>query len=505
MANPESHNPIDDERLSAYLDGELSDPERAEVEARIASDAVADRLVSELRQLSNTLQRLPREKADPALRQQVLARIAAHDANGGDVAVARPETSKNPRGWFWAVAAIAAALMLTLYLPETEEDELPAIAGAEHFRREIPASESSDFSVENEVLGRGVAQERRDVAARQRRSELKIIKPMEEVAAAPGSRLEKEESDAVSFLADSPQAPKGEGLQVDDFADAADAAVLGLESNESLAEGQVFVCPTTVDITCERPQSGLASFQQLLHANNVQFRGEPQEQSQLVEPFFASRGARQEPEIAEAVVVEANQQQIDQILSAVHRDDSTYKQVVVYPTPTTIGSVFSGRGGGGGGELASDESRWGMSRWQQYQRPGPQPPTVVPSTVDTLEAGADAQTSRAKVSQEKGEKNRESLPGADDDRVPQQLYGWAVQLDLRKQRGQRQLGRNVEPLAGYGALARENSPESTPAVTSRAAAAGEPTTDLEAAQEDPNRVQVLFLLRNADLVREATE
>lgn len=48
-----------DELLSAYLDGELTAAEQAEVERLLATDPAARQLLDELRTLSATLQALP--------------------------------------------------------------------------------------------------------------------------------------------------------------------------------------------------------------------------------------------------------------------------------------------------------------------------------------------------------------------------------------------------------------------------------------------------------------
>jgi len=60
------------ELLSAYLDGELTAAEQAEMERLLAQNAVARQLLDELRALRNTLQALPQEQLAEDLSRQVL-------------------------------------------------------------------------------------------------------------------------------------------------------------------------------------------------------------------------------------------------------------------------------------------------------------------------------------------------------------------------------------------------------------------------------------------------
>ena len=60
------------ELFSAYLDGELSAAEQAEMERLLATSPAARQLLDELHALSNTLQSLPQEKLGEDLSQHVL-------------------------------------------------------------------------------------------------------------------------------------------------------------------------------------------------------------------------------------------------------------------------------------------------------------------------------------------------------------------------------------------------------------------------------------------------
>src|SRR2546423_548069 len=65
---------LDDELLSAYLDGELSTDERAAVEARLATDPAAQQLLHELRSVSQSVQALPTESVGRDVSDEVIRR-----------------------------------------------------------------------------------------------------------------------------------------------------------------------------------------------------------------------------------------------------------------------------------------------------------------------------------------------------------------------------------------------------------------------------------------------
>ncbi len=64
----------DDERLSAYLDGELSAPEQAQLEARLVVDPELRQLVDELRAVRQQLEILPEYRLQSTFAEQVLRR-----------------------------------------------------------------------------------------------------------------------------------------------------------------------------------------------------------------------------------------------------------------------------------------------------------------------------------------------------------------------------------------------------------------------------------------------
>jgi anti-sigma factor RsiW len=111
MADMESSESFDDELLSAYVDGELDEDQRAQVEERLRDDPRGKQLVDELRDLSATLQALPREQVGSDLRAGVMQQIEAKVISPSS----REDRGSGMRRWAWAAMAIAATLLLSVY------------------------------------------------------------------------------------------------------------------------------------------------------------------------------------------------------------------------------------------------------------------------------------------------------------------------------------------------------------------------------------------------------
>src|SRR6478609_3128068 len=74
MTDKPSHHELDDELLSAYMDGELSADERAAVEARLTTDQAAQQLLHELRSVSQSVQAMPTESLGRDLSEEIVRR-----------------------------------------------------------------------------------------------------------------------------------------------------------------------------------------------------------------------------------------------------------------------------------------------------------------------------------------------------------------------------------------------------------------------------------------------
>lgn len=124
---------FNEELITAYLDGELTADEQAQVEQALASDARLRQLHDDLRTLRNSLQALPQQKLDASFAERVVraarqAQVPPGDAepevlvkthHGHDTTV-RP-AQHEPLAWrvvVWTIAGLAAAVVVVLFLPK---------------------------------------------------------------------------------------------------------------------------------------------------------------------------------------------------------------------------------------------------------------------------------------------------------------------------------------------------------------------------------------------------
>jgi negative regulator of sigma E activity len=119
------------ERLSAYLDGELTAAERAEVEAHLAACAACAALLATMGEVDDVARELPVEAPSgyfDSFPGRVRARIATEGAP--PARPARPRAHRRLPAWTWAAAA---ALLLAVITPMT----IPNL-----MRARIPASDA---------------------------------------------------------------------------------------------------------------------------------------------------------------------------------------------------------------------------------------------------------------------------------------------------------------------------------------------------------------------------
>ncbi len=150
MADTQANDAFDDELLSAYVDGELSGDQAAQVEQRLSVDPKAKQLVEEMRALSDTLQAMPCETANKDLREAVLQRTVTLPREG--------RATRGVRRWGWAAMALAAGLLLMVFQPTEERDGQP-LASVDASRKEAAepapewqASMAADAEVDEEML-----------------------------------------------------------------------------------------------------------------------------------------------------------------------------------------------------------------------------------------------------------------------------------------------------------------------------------------------------------------
>ena len=143
MSDKEPNFELDDELLSAYLDGELSADERAAVEARLAADPAARQLLHELRSVSQAVQGLPpktlgRDLTDEIVRHARDAKIAASPSESSLLGDTLPKITifGSPRAWIWASLALAAGLLIMFFQSDNERAKnLPQVA--QHTERKL--------------------------------------------------------------------------------------------------------------------------------------------------------------------------------------------------------------------------------------------------------------------------------------------------------------------------------------------------------------------------------
>ena len=106
------------ELLSAYLDGEVSDEQRAQIEALLETDAAARALLTELEQAAAAVRSLPRGATPPSVLEDITARVEREELLGS--ADDQVTLERHKRGPFRSSLAVAAMLFIavggTLYV-----------------------------------------------------------------------------------------------------------------------------------------------------------------------------------------------------------------------------------------------------------------------------------------------------------------------------------------------------------------------------------------------------
>jgi hypothetical protein len=122
MSEPFDPESVNDELLSAYLDGELSPKQVAQIEQWVSGSPSARRRLEDFRRLSGWLQELPRAELPSEFAAQVLREAERQMLLPAPAP--RPTFSRRLRWWTLAVAAplsAAAALLVTIQLARPPE------------------------------------------------------------------------------------------------------------------------------------------------------------------------------------------------------------------------------------------------------------------------------------------------------------------------------------------------------------------------------------------------
>ena len=131
MSEREFQQELNDELLSAYIDGELAPEERAAVDARLADDPAARKLLHQLRSVSQDVQSLPLQSVGRDLTQEILRRAEAikpaASKTPADSTTTKPTSAipnltifQTRRSWVWASLALAAGLLIMVLQPNND-------------------------------------------------------------------------------------------------------------------------------------------------------------------------------------------------------------------------------------------------------------------------------------------------------------------------------------------------------------------------------------------------
>jgi hypothetical protein len=167
------NNVSENELLSAYVDGELTADDRAQIERLLAASPEARRLVEELRAVRSTLGALPALKIGEDISEQVVRRAERQVLSEPGAARRQPETPDEgdvplwravvrrvarPRNFVWSAVAVAVVVLLALTSPDTRmeptERSVAVRAGSEADEAGGPGAAPSmqargDFSQES--------------------------------------------------------------------------------------------------------------------------------------------------------------------------------------------------------------------------------------------------------------------------------------------------------------------------------------------------------------------
>ncbi len=136
-----------EELIGAYLDGELTGDELRTVERLLAESEEARQLLDELRSLQSGLRSLPKHSLGEEFSQAVLRRteravLSGRDADQDPAGSSKPESANAPspfaardaadrsaalkRRVTWSVLAVAAAVLIMIFVPPTSENRQTA-------------------------------------------------------------------------------------------------------------------------------------------------------------------------------------------------------------------------------------------------------------------------------------------------------------------------------------------------------------------------------------------
>ncbi len=298
---------MNDELLSAYVDGELSDAELAAVEARLRDDPRARELVAELRDVSETLRSLPRHKLGADLREAVLQQAVVRREP-------MPADAGSVRRWVWAALALAAALLLTVYLPDAGQDK-KQLAQAEAKKREVDPPHQLETPADKPAGAASL---------------------VAEAVSAPLAANDKLEGGAVLEAEADRAAPAADTFAVGEVGGTLRG--LAIQSRQAQPVDESSAEAFEVHLTSGDSQVGAAQFDQLLASHGIALRHESSgtlargdgPSALNADDNFDHRSAGKPTAVeAELVLVEAPAEEIQRIIAACTGGDSRWKSLQV--------------------------------------------------------------------------------------------------------------------------------------------------------------------------------
>ena len=147
--------PIDDERLSAYLDDELSRDERTEIESLLERDEEYRTALEELRSVRGALKSLPGPALPGDFADRVRAQVQAAATSDPPAKVITPASKEKSgfQSYIGPLAALAALVVAMLVLPSVFQ-QATNVATKPAFKGEAAAS-----SMEQDELGRQASED----------------------------------------------------------------------------------------------------------------------------------------------------------------------------------------------------------------------------------------------------------------------------------------------------------------------------------------------------------
>jgi anti-sigma factor RsiW len=362
------NEPFNDELISAYLDGELSPDEQACVEQTLVESAEFRQMFEELRALRGDLQILPGhrlpgdfservlQRAEQAMLREAHSFVPAESAsnNGQPAEVNEPasapvsaplvELPSQPGQWsgvVWAFAALAAALLVALYLPYLPgiDSERVAMETRKTADQVVKDPNVRDMATPGQMVAPAETEGSKNIASNmQRKVDGKNAggreTPVELEGALPGLKLPLKEQSAPPAVADvhpenkvpapvaAPPAPPGPAVaaKADQAPREPDPTAALKPVAEGLAKQREEIDPRFVVVRLQATREALDSgaFDGLLRKRNIRF-----EEADALQDEKAIESLRQKRRTAEqvsaegvdVVFVEATVAQIDGVLA----------------------------------------------------------------------------------------------------------------------------------------------------------------------------------------------